>query len=51
MNKTNIGNLKIGDEVLIMVYNPPLKAKIADMYHLPFEQVPMDEPSLIQKYY
>jgi hypothetical protein len=51
MNKANIGNLKIGDEVSIMVYNPPLKAKIADMYYLPFEQVPMDEPSLVEKYY
>ena len=51
MNKTNIGNLKVNDEVLITVYNPPLKARIADMYYLPFEQVPMDEPSLIQKYY
>lgn len=50
MRKTNIGNFKIGDEVLVTTYNPPVKATIADMYMLPFEQVPMNEPSLIQKY-
>lgn len=50
MNKTNISNFKIGDEVMVTNYNPPVKGTIADMYALPFEQVPMTDPSLIQKY-
>lgn len=50
MNKINIDNFKLGEEVLISSYNPPVKAKIADMYELPFEQVPMDNTSLIRKY-
>ncbi len=50
MNKINIDNFKLGEEVLISSYNPPVKAKIADMYELPFEQVPMDNISLIRKY-
>jgi hypothetical protein len=50
MRKTNIGNFKIGDEVLVTTYSPAVRATIADMYMLPFEQVPMTEPGLIQKY-
>ena len=50
MNKKRIGNFKIGEEVLITTYNPPMKAKIADMYELPFQQVPIDDISLIRKY-
>ena len=42
MNKINIDNFKIGEEVLIMAYNPPAKAVIADMYELPYEQIPKD---------
>lgn len=48
MNKNNI---KVNDEVLITTYNPPIKAKVADMYNLPFEQVPMTDPNMIKKYY
>lgn len=48
MNKNNI---KVNDEVLITTYNPPVKAKVADMYNLPFEQVPMTDPNMIKKYY
>lgn len=51
MNKKKIGNFKIGEEVLVTTYNPPVKAKIADMYELPFEQVPMTDKKVIQKYY
>jgi hypothetical protein len=50
MNRKRIGNFKIGEEVLITTYNPPMKAKIADMYELPFQQVPIDDISLIRKY-
>ncbi len=50
MNKINIENIKLGEEVMINSYNPPVKAKIADMYELPFEQVPMNNISLIRKY-
>lgn len=50
MNKINIENFKLGEEVMINSYNPPVKAKIADMYELPFEQVPMNNISLIRKY-
>ena len=51
MNKTNIGNFKINDEVLITTYNPPMRGTIADMYQVPFEQVPMTDQNLINKYY
>jgi hypothetical protein len=51
MNKTRIGNFRIGEEVLVTTYNPPVKAKIADMYELPFEQVPMTDGEMIKKYY
>ncbi len=43
MNRVKIGNFKIGEEVLITTFNPPIKAKIADMYELPFKQVPMTD--------
>ena len=51
MNRIKIKDFKIGDEVLITTYNPPAKAKIADMYELPFEQVPMTDKEAIKKYY
>lgn len=51
MNKTKIGNFKIGEEVLVTTYNPPIKAKIADMYELPFEQIPMADQKVINKYH
>jgi hypothetical protein len=51
MNRKRIGNFKIGEEVLITTYSPPMKATIADMYELPFEQVPMTDQNMINKYY
>jgi len=51
MNKKIIGNFKIGEEVLVTTYNPPIRVKIADMYELPFEQVPMTDKDMIKKYY
>lgn len=50
-NRTRIDNFKIGEEVTITSYNPPVTAKIADMYELPFEQVPMTDQEAINKYY
>jgi len=51
MNKKIIGNFKVGEEVLVTTYNPPIRVKIADMYELPFEQVPMTDKDMIKKYY
>jgi hypothetical protein len=51
MNRRIIGNFKIGEEVLVTTYNPPVKAKVADMYELPFEQVPMTNQDVINKYH
>jgi len=51
MKKIRIDNFRIGEEVLITSYTPPIKAKIADMYEIPFEQVPMTDPEVVQKYY
>lgn len=50
MFRTKIKNFKIGEEVLITTYSPPIKAKIADMYELPFSQVPMTDQEMIRKY-
>tara|TARA_B100000925_G_scaffold226138_1_gene174613 strand:- start:313 stop:528 length:216 start_codon:yes stop_codon:yes gene_type:complete len=44
-------NYRKGDKVSIITYNPPLEATVADYYELPFEQVPMDNETLIRKYY
>lgn len=51
MNKIVIDNFKLGQEVLINSYNPPIRAKIADMYELPLEQVPSLDERVIKKYY
>jgi len=51
MKKIIIDNFRIGEEVLINSYNPPITAKVADMYELPFEQVPMTDTKAIKKYY
>lgn len=51
MSKIIIDGFRVGQEVLINSYNPPIRAKIADMYELPFEQVPMTDEGMIQKYY
>tara|TARA_R110000868_G_scaffold229686_3_gene482772 strand:+ start:816 stop:1052 length:237 start_codon:yes stop_codon:yes gene_type:complete len=50
MNRKKIGNFNIGEEVLITTFNPPIKAKIADMYELPFQQVPITNEELVRKY-
>jgi hypothetical protein len=50
MNRKKIGNFNIGEEVLITTFNPPIKAKIADMYELPFKQVPITNEELVRKY-
>lgn len=50
MNRKKIGNFNLGEEVLITTYNPPVRATIADMYELPFEQVPMTDPKVMNKY-
>jgi len=47
MKKIIIDNFRLGEEVLITNFNPPAKAKIADMYELPYDQIPMiGDPSL-----
>jgi hypothetical protein len=51
MRKANIGNFRINDEVLVTNYNPPVKGTVADMYYLPFEQVPMTDKDMIKKYH
>jgi len=51
MNKKRIKNLNVGDSVLITNYNPPLKAKVGDMYELPYNQVPMTNEPLMEKYH
>lgn len=51
MGRKKIGNFNIGEEVLVMTYNPPRKVTIADMYELPFEQIPMTDQDMINKYY
>jgi hypothetical protein len=42
---------KKGDKVFIITYNPPQEAIVADTYELPFEQVPMNDQKMINKYY
>jgi hypothetical protein len=51
MRKIKIDNFRIGEEVLIVSYNPPVRAKVADMYELPFDQVPMTDKDAVNKYY
>jgi hypothetical protein len=51
MNKIIIDNFKLGQEVLVNSYNPPIRAKISDMYEIPFEQMPMTNEKTIKKYY
>jgi hypothetical protein len=46
-----MSNFKRGEEVLITTYNPPMRATVADTYELPFEQVPMTDSEVINKYY
>lgn len=51
MKKIIIDNFRIGEEVLITTYSPHLSAKVADMYELPFDQVPMTDPEAVKKYH
>lgn len=51
MKKIIIEGFKLGDEVVITTYNPPIKATVADMYEIPFEQVPMYDQKMINKYH
>jgi len=51
MKKIIIENFKLGEEVLITSFTPPAKAKIADMYELPYEQIPMTGDESLKKYY
>lgn len=51
MGRVKIDNFKIGEEILITTYNPPIRAKIADMYEIPFEQIPTTDKEVINKYY
>jgi hypothetical protein len=48
MKKTIIDNFRIGDTALITSYNPPIKAKIMDMYEL--DPMMVDDESLRKKY-
>jgi len=51
MAKTRIDNFRIGEEVLVTSYSPPIKVRIADMYEIPFDQVPMTDPETVNRYY
>jgi hypothetical protein len=50
MKKINIDNFRIGEEVLITTYNPPIKAKISDMYEIPYNQVMLADKTTLSKY-
>jgi hypothetical protein len=50
MQRKRINNLRIGEEVLITSYNPPIKGTVGDMYELPFEQTPLFDTTSIEKY-
>lgn len=51
MNKMTTNKFKIGEEVLITTYNPPVRATVADSYELPFEQIPMTDETITKKYF
>lgn len=48
MKKIKIDNFKINENVLITSYNPPIKAKIMDMYEL--DPMMVDDFDLRKKY-
>ena len=48
MKKIKIDNFKLNEEVLITSFNPPLKAKVMDMYEL--EPTMVDDQELKKKY-
>jgi len=50
MKKIIIDNFKVGEEVLITTYNPPVKAKVSDMYEIPYNQVMLADTKSLQKY-
>jgi len=48
MKKIKIDNFKLNEEVLITSFNPPLKAKVMDMYEL--DPTMVDDETLKRKY-
>ena len=48
MKKIIIEGFKLGQQVLITTYNPPLKAKVVDMYEIESTMIP---DSNLQKLY
>jgi|TARA_R110000803_G_scaffold61952_1_gene122043 hypothetical protein len=44
-------NFKKGEKVLITTYNPPLEGTVADSYQVPFEQMPITDVDLRNKYH
>lgn len=48
MKKIKIDNFKLNEEVLITSFNPPLKAKVMDMYEL--DPMMVDDQELKKKY-
>ncbi len=48
MRKILIDNFRIGNEVLITSFNPPVKGKVMDMYEL--DPMMIDDESLRVKY-
>lgn len=50
MRKVLIDNFKLGEEVLVTNYNPPIKAKIVDMYMIPQKMYPFYSSEIVTKY-
>lgn len=48
MKKIKIDNFKLNEEVLITSFNPPVKAKVMDMYEL--DPMMVDDEDLRRKY-
>jgi len=48
MKKIKIDNFRLNEEVLITSFNPPIKAKVMDMYEL--DPMMIDDESLRKKY-
>ena len=48
MKKIKIDNFRLNEEVLITSFNPPIKAKVMDMYEL--DPMMIDDESLRRKY-
>jgi hypothetical protein len=48
MKKIKIDNFRLNEDVLITSFNPPVKAKVMDMYEL--DPMMIDDESLRRKY-